>query len=218
MIKLTKEQLSEQYKYLVYKIANHFYNVEKEDLIQAGFIGLYNAYDNYKQNANTKFSTFAFKYIFGTMYKQVNSARSLKVSRDILSLYKSIELARSKLAQRLGKIPNNVELAMYLEKDVTEIDMAVLAAQEIISLDDDNDNQRSYYETIAEEQSVLPDEKIDLYDSINSLDDREQKIIRARYLKDMTQSEVAKKYNMTQVMVSRYEKKAVEKMRNYMTV
>lgn len=215
---MTKEHLSEQYKYLVYKISNHFYNVDKEDLIQAGFIGLYDAYNNYKKNADTKFSTFAFKHIFGAMYKSINTSRSLKVSRDIMALYKKIETARYMLAQRLGKIPNNIELAMYLQKDVTEIDMAVLAAQEIISLDNDNDNQRSYYETIAEEQKVLPDEKIDLYDSINSLDDKEQKIIRARYLKDMTQSEVAKKYNMTQVMVSRYEKKAVQKMRNYMTV
>ena len=193
---MTKEHLSEQYKYLVYKISNHFYNVDKEDLIQAGFIGLYDAYNNYKKNADTKFSTFAFKHIFGAMYKSINTSRSLKVSRDIMALYKKIETARYMLAQRLGKIPNNIELAMYLQKDVTEIDMAVLVAQEIISLDNDNDNQRSYYETIAEEQ----------------------KIIRARYLKDMTQSEVAKKYNMTQVMVSRYEKKAVQKMRNYMTV
>lgn len=215
---MTKEQLSEQYKYLVYKISNKFYSAEKEDLIQAGFIGLYDAYNHYKENVDTKFSTFAFKYIFGAMYKSINQTRSIKISREILSLYKMIETARYKLAQRLGKVPGNMELAMYLEKDVNEIDMAVLAAQEIISLDNDTERERSYYETIPDNISILLDEKIDLYDSINNLNDKEQTIIRARYLKDMTQSEVAKKYKMTQVMVSRYEKKAVEKMRNYMTV
>lgn len=215
---MTKEQLSEQYKYLVYKISTRFYNVDKEDLIQAGFIGLYDAYNNYNQETNVKFSTFAFKHIFGAMYKSINASRAIKVSRDILVLYRKIETARYKLAQKLGKIPNNHELALYLEKDLDEIEMAMLSAQEIISLDNESDNKRNYYETIAQEQSILPEEKIDLYDSINNLDDKEQKIIRARYLKDMTQSEVAKKYNMTQVMVSRYEKKAVQKMRNYMTV
>lgn len=215
---MTKEQLSEQYKYLVYKISTRFYNVDKEDLIQAGFIGLYDAYNNYNQDTNVKFSTFAFKHIFGAMYKSINASRAIKVSRDILVLYRKIETARYKLAQKLGKIPNNHELALYLEKDLDEIEMAMLSAQEIISLDNESDNKRNYYETIAQEQSILPEEKIDLYDSINNLDDKEQKIIRARYLKDMTQSEVAKKYNMTQVMVSRYEKKAVQKMRNYMTV
>ena len=58
------KRLIEEYKYLVYKISSYFYNVPKEDLVQAGYIGLCEAYKNYKKNANVKFSTYAFKGIY----------------------------------------------------------------------------------------------------------------------------------------------------------
>ncbi len=214
---MTNEQLYEEYKYLVYKISSYFYNVPKEDLIQAGYIGLSEAYKNYRKEANVKFSTYAFKSIYGAMYKLAIKNNPLKISRDLLALYKKIEQTRYLLAQKLNKIPTNTELAAYLEIDPLEIDNAILAANEIISLDNENDEHRNSYETISIEDKVSIDDKIDIYDSINRLNKDEQKIIKARYFKDMTQQEVARKLKMTQVMVSRYEKKAVEKMRNYMT-
>ena len=214
---MTDEQLFNEYKYLVYKISSYFYNVPKEDLIQSGYIGLKEAYKNYKKSATVKFSTYAFKSIYGAMYKTALKNNPLKVSRDLLVLYKKIEQTRYLLAQKLNKIPTNVELASYLEMDPLEIDNAILAASEILSLDNESDEHRSSYEMISSEEPVSLDDKIDIYDSINSLNKDEQRIIKARYFKDMTQQEVARKLKMTQVMVSRYEKKAVEKMRNYMT-
>ncbi len=213
---MTDEQLFDEYKYLVYKISSYFYNVPKEDLIQSGYIGLKEAYKNYKKSATVKFSTYAFKSIYGAMYKTALKNNPLKISRDLLVLYKKIEQTRYLLAQKLNKIPTNVELASYLEMDPVEIDNAILAASEILSLDNESDEHRSSYEMISSEEPVSLDDKIDIYDSINSLNKDEQRIIKARYFKDMTQQEVARKLKMTQVMVSRYEKKAVEKMRNYM--
>lgn len=214
---MTNEQLFDEYKYLVYKISSYFYNVSKDDLIQAGFIGLIEAYKNYKKEANVKFSTYAFKSIYGSMYKLAIKTNPIKISRDILVLYKKIEQTRYLLAQKNNKIPTNLELASYLEMDVKDIDNAILAANEVISLDNDSDEHRNSYETISSDDTISIDDKLDMYDSINHLNKDEQNIIKARYFKDMTQQEVARKLKMTQVMVSRYEKKAVEKMRNYMT-
>ena len=214
---MTDEMLFNQYKYLVYKISTYFYNVPKEDLIQAGYIGLKEAYKNYQKNANVKFSTYAFKSIYGAMYKTAIANNPLKVSRDLLVLYKKIEKTRYLLAQKINKVPTNEELASYLELPKEEIDNAILAAGEIMSLDYESDEHRNVYETISDTENVSLDDKIDIYDSIRHLNKDEQKIIKARYFKDMTQQEVARRLKMTQVMVSRYEKKAVEKMRNYMT-
>jgi RNA polymerase sporulation-specific sigma factor len=214
---MTNERLFEEYKYLVYKISSYFYNVPKEDLIQAGYIGLCDAYKNYKKDANVKFSTYAFKSIYGSMYKLAIKNNPLKISRDVLVLYKKIEQTRYLLAQKLNKIPTNLDLAGYLNMSVIDIDNAIMAANEVISLDNESSEHKNYYETVSDKQSISIDDKLDIYDSINTLNKDEQNIIKARYFKDMTQQEVARKLNMTQVMVSRYEKKAVEKMRNYMT-
>lgn len=215
---MTKETLAKEYQYLVYKISTYFYDVPKEDLIQAGYIGLYEAYNNYQQNKNAKFSTYAFKNIYGSMYQYVLKNQKLKISRDILNLNKKIETARNLLAQKLKRIPSNQELALYLEKDPMEIEMAIAATKEVLSLDNDNEKERSIYETIPSKENISIEEKIDMYDSIKTLNKDEQAIIKSRYFKDMTQEQTARKLKMTQVMVSRYEKKAVEKMRNYMTV
>ena len=214
---MTNDKLIEEYKYLVYKISSYFYNVPKEDLIQAGYIGLIDAYKNYKKDANVKFSTYAFKSIYGSMYKLAIKNNPIKVSRDLLVLYKKIEQTRYLLAQKYNKIPTNLELASYLEMDVKDIDNAIIAAGEILSLDNESSEHRNYYETISDEEYISLDDRIDIYNSIDKLNKDEQKIIKARYFKDMTQQEVARRLKMTQVMVSRYEKKAVEKMRNYMT-
>ena len=112
---MTKEELIQNNLGLIYKIAKFFYNVDKQDLIQAGCIGLIKAYDNYQKNGTTKFSTYAYEYVYGEMYALVNKNRDIKISRDILRLYKSIEKSRYMLAQKLGRIPSNEDLASFLD-------------------------------------------------------------------------------------------------------
>lgn len=217
---MTKEEIIKNNIGLIHKVSKFFYNIDKQDLIQAGCIGLMKAYDNYKINGTTKFSTYAYEYVYGEMYALVNKSRDIKVSRDILKLYKSIEKSRYILAQKLGKVPNNEELACFLEKDVKQIEEAVLCGEAIMmsSLDNQSDDERSKYESIATPVSVSIDDRIDVMNSLDVLNDSEREIIKSRYFKDMTQSEIARKLNMTQVMVSRYEKKGLDKMRVYMTV
>lgn len=201
---------------LIYKIMNkYFYGVEREDLFQAGTVGVIEAYKNYKKNGNTKFSTYAFSSIFGEMYK-LASQKQIKISRDYLKLYKSIEQVRYALAQKWGYIPSNEELASYLEKDVQEIEQAILAATVTISsLDKASESDRSIYETVPMEESMSLDDKIAINQGLEQLSEEERMILVYRYYEDLTQSEVARKLNKTQVMISRYEKKGLDKMRAF---
>ncbi len=210
------DKLIKEHEKMIWKIASEFYGIDKFDLYQAGVVGLLKALKNYKESKNVKFSTYAYDYIFGEMYLLANN-RSIKVSKDILKLYKKIEQARYVLAQTLEKIPSNYELAEFLEVDKDMVDMACMSANTIMSLDKDDENERSIYESIrAGEEDI--DTKILIDDSFEVLSLDEKNIIKSRYFEDLTQQEVAKKLNMTQVMVSRYEKKGINKMRDYLTL
>lgn len=210
------EQIVRDNEKMIWKIASHFYGIDKEDLFQAGIVGLLKALKKYKSNGITKFSTYAHDYIFGEMYL-LASNKNIKISKDILKLYKKIESTRYILAQKLNKVPSNLELSEFLGLSLDDIDMACNSANIIMSLDSREDEDRSLYETVSDKVEDV-DTKILLNDSMAVLNEDEKDIIRKRYYEDLTQSEVAKKLNMTQVMVSRYEKKSIDKMRNYLTM
>ena len=210
------EKILKDNEKMIWKITNYFYNVDKNDLFQAGVVGLFKALKNYKTNNKTKFSTFAYDYIFGEMYL-LSCNRDIKISKDILKLYKKIEEARYILAQKLYRVPNNLELSEYLGLPLSSVEGAILSANTIMSLDDDNNDERSLYESISVD-NFDPDLKILLNDSLDILSQEEKEIIKSRYYEDLTQSEVAKKLNMTQVKVSRYEKKSIKKMHDYLTL
>lgn len=210
------EQILKDNEKMIWKLASHFYGVDKNDLYQAGVVGLLKALKNYKKNGTTKFSTYAHDYIFGEMYL-LASNKDLKVSKDILKLYKKIEETRYILAQKIAKVPSNLELAEFLGLSLDDIEMACMSASVVMSLDVDTEDSRNAYECIAAKREDV-DTKILVDDSFAVLNDDERNIIRSRYYEDLTQQEVAKKLNMTQVMVSRYEKKGISKMRDYLTL
>lgn len=197
---------------LIKKIASKFYNIEKEDLVQVGVIGLLKAYQNFHDTGETKFSTYAYSYIFGEMYQLANNNRNWKVSKDILKVYKLVEKTRYELAQRMNRIPTNTEVALFLEIDPRVVDEAISSAAMMMSLDDEA-SELNLHEVIPDKKQSNCDIKLDLDDSFRVLNSCEKEIIKSRYFEDLTQSEVARKLNMTQVMVSRYEKKSLEKMR-----
>lgn len=213
---MNKEKILKDNEKMIWKMTNCFYGVDKNDLFQAGVVGLFKALENYKKNNITKFSTYAHDYIFGEMYL-LASNKNIKISKDILNLYKKIEQARYSLAQKYEKIPTNLELSEYLNIPYYQIEMACLSANTILSLDNDNERERSKYESIEGNHEDL-DTKILINDSFDVLTNEEKSIIKSRYFEDLTQQEVAKKLKMTQVMVSRYEKKSINKMREYLTL
>lgn len=210
------EEIIKAHEKLIYKLASKFYNYDKEDLYQVGVIGLLKAIKNYKEDSNTKFTTYAYEYIFGEMYRLVNENRTIKLNKDILKIYKKIEQTRYLLAQKNGIFPSNKDIALYLEIDENIINTTVLSAQSILSLDKETEEEVDLYNKLAIEENLSQDDKIALYDSLDTLEEQERKIIDFRYFKDMTQSETAKKLGLTQVMVSRYEKKSLDKMYDYL--
>lgn len=215
----TNEQLIKMYTPLIYKIAAKFYNVDKEDLFQEGAQVISIAYQNYHKDGNTKFSTYVYPYIYGAMYSFVNQKNQpIKISKDVLSEYKKIEKTRYKLAQIWHRIPNYDEVAIYLEMDIALVNQIVSSASTIMmSMDEDRETSRTAYETISMPESLSWDDKIMLQESLGVLSPEERQIVEYRYFDDLTQSEVARRLNKTQVMISRYEKKSLEKMHEFLS-
>lgn len=211
---MNKEKILKDNEKMIWKIANYFYGVDKDDLFQAGVVGLFKALENYKKNNDTKFSTYAHDYIYGEMYL-LASNREVKISKDILKLYKKIEQTRYMLAQKFERIPTNFELSEYLGLPFEQINLACMSGKKIMSLDNDNEESRNAYECISTKELDL-DTQIIVNDSFTVLNDEERNIIKSRYFEDLTQEEVARKLKMTQVMVSRYEKRSINKMREYL--
>ena len=212
---MNKEEIINQNAGLIYDIAKKFYGYPKEDLFQAGVLGLLKAYKQYDESFNAKFTSFAYKYIYGEMYLLVNN-RPLKINKDILKLYKLIEQTRLSLTQRNGFVPSYDDIANFLEIDKGKIYEAVMAGQSIMSLD--SEENVCLYDTIKSEEKVSIDDKILIDESMEMLSEDERNIIKSRYFEDLTQCEVARKLSMTQVMVSRYEKKGLDKMQKFLTL
>lgn len=200
---------------LIWTISKKFYGVDKNDLYQAGVLGVIKAYQNYKNDNNTKFSTYAYNYIYGEMYNLANN-KEIKLNKDINRILKMIERGKTRLAQDLMRIPTNKELAEYLEISLEKMEVILQYANTLISIDECREDTRDLHEVISIEENVSNIDRIALKDSINSLNDLEKNIITSRYYEDLTQSETAKKLGITQVMVSRYEQKSLKKMREYM--
>ncbi len=210
------EQIIKLHEKLIYKIATKFHDVPKEDLYQVGIIGLIKAYNNFVPNSETKFTTYAYNYIFGEMYEFANSMRSIKLNKNILKLYKKIEEAKYHLSQVLNHYPSIREISSFLEIEETIISEVYTGTSSIMSLD--TETERPLYETISTEKDEISTNSIDLKDSMSTLTSEEKEIINYRYFKDFTQSETAKVLGLSQVTVSRYEKKSLNKMYNYLSI
>lgn len=211
---MTKEQIVATNSKLIWYLANQFYGVDKEDLYQVGVEAALEAYKNYKAEEGAKFSTFAYKAIKGAMYKLANS-KTLKVSRDIIKLKKLIEQAREIITQKNGREATTFEIANFLERDVSEIEMVLASFNNLISMDEQAEEERSLYELIPATEENF-DDKILVQDCLNVLNELEKRIIKLRYFQDFTQAETAKALGINQVKVSRYEKRCLVKMQDYL--
>lgn len=203
---------------LIYSIANYFKNYNsKEDLYQAGCVGLITAYKKFNPSMNCKFTTYAYPYIMGEMRKLVREDKGVKVSREITKLNLKIEKAYILLSQKLMKEPSIEEIANFLEIPEFYVSEAILSSNKIKSIDEPvNEEGREFtlQEVIGKSENV--DELIMLRDLLNNLNSEEKAIIDNRYIKDYTQSETSKLIGMSQVQVSRKEHKVLQKLKQKM--
>lgn len=195
----------ENYDGLIYSIIHKYFNfyTYKDDLYQAGYLGLLNALNNFDHNNGTKFSTYAYSYIYGEMYKQVNNDKTVKVDRKTNSLYLKITKASALLSQKLMHEPSAQEIAVFLEIDEELVINAIYSSQEVLDIDE---REVGYSDNIID--------NIALEDELSKLSYEELNLIDSRYKEDLTQQEIANNLGISQVQVSRQEKKILEKLKS----
>lgn len=211
-----------EYEKLVCKIASKYSNYSNfEDLKQVGMIGLLKALDKYDKNSNTKFSTYAYLWIRGEILEYLRCDKSIKISKEILSLSKQVEVCKEILRNNLNREPSITEISLFLDKDEDIILEAIDARNIVLSNDyitnqNNSDKDTSLYDMIPYYENGYNEDIIDLHIALNNLNDNEKNIIKLRYYNDMTQSEISKLLGTNQVEVSRMETKIMKKLRKNM--
>ena len=213
-------QLINENKNMIYKIAHEIktkyskYYYDIDDLFQVGVIGLRKADIKYDARSPTKFSSFAYFYIFGEIYKYVVNDRNIRLSSEYLKIYKAYLFTTDSLTQALKRPPSFFEISEFMEMDPSELACIVTACEYTLSPKFTVEESNAALENIAgydEREEV--DNRIIINDSIKALNETEQKIIELRYYRDYSQSETAKIMGMSQAQISRKEGKALQMMK-----
>ena len=165
----------------------------------------------------TKFSTYAYKWIYGEIYAYINSSKLLKNNNENIRLYKKINDAKNNLCQTLMREPNIIEISNYIGELPETVYTILNSMQNIDSLDRviyEGDKDINMADIISDNKNYYNTDYFYLEEEISKLPKEEQKIIYYRYYKDMTQNEVSKILGIHQVEVSRTESKILKKIRN----
>lgn len=206
---------------LVSSISKKFLNrgYEYEDIFQIGCMGLVKAINNFDENYNVKFSTYAVPMIIGEIKRFLRDDGMIKVSRNTKNLARKLHYDREELTKRLHREPTVEELAEFTGVDKEEIIFAVESANSLQYLYDtihqDDGSPVLLIDKLsesAEEDKDLID-KLALKEALNNLDAKARQIILLRYFKDKTQTQVANLLGISQVQVSRIEKKVLKLMK-----
>lgn len=211
-----RDRFIEQNLGLVHTICRRFSGkgIEYDDLYQAGCIGLVKAYDAFDQSRGLCFSTYAVPVIVGSVRRLFRDGGNLKVSRSVKELGIKINREKNKFQQECGVEPTVSQLAQILNVTKEEITEAVCATQPIASLTVECEDgvKEAELPTVGYEEEITS--RLSIKQAIESLEETEKQIIEYRYFRYFTQSKTAEALNMTQVQISRSEKKILAKLRN----
>lgn len=205
---------------LIWSIARRYMGrgVETDDLYQLGCLGFLKAIDGFDLEFGTQFSTYAVPKISGEIRRFLRDDGAVKVSRGLKEQSAAIKGMRSKLTSLFGREPTIQEIADQLGLSPEEIAIAETATAATESIQQENGEDGFTLENVltdteSEEKLV---ERIAVRQVVESLPEREKMVIQLRYYHGLTQQRVAKVMNVSQVQVSRIEKKALEKLREFM--
>lgn len=205
---------------LIWAVARRFIGrgAEPDDLYQLGCLGFLKAVEGFDLEYGTQFSTYAVPKISGEIRRFLRDDGAIKVSRSLKERSATIKMCRTQLLNALGREPTVQEIARQTGLTAEEIAMAetATASTESIHAETGEDGfslEHVLTDTESEEALV---EKISLRQAISALPEREQTVIRLRYFHGLTQDRVAKVLGVSQVQVSRIEKKALGKLRELM--
>lgn len=187
--------------------------IEYDDLYQSGCVGLVKAAENFKPELGYKFSTYAVPVIIGEIKRMFRDGGIVKVSRTLRELSLKINKEINIFSAEMGREPTIYELSKIMNVSPEEISEAISANMSPVSMtinDDDGESQADIPVDSPDEELT---EILSLHEELKMLDEQDKKIIALRFYKNITQSETAKQLGMTQVQVSRREKKILVKLR-----
>ena len=212
---IDRDRFIEENLGLVHSLCRRFSGrgIEYDDLYQAGCIGLIKATDAFDGERGVCFSTYAVPVIMGEIRRLFRDGGAVKVSRSVKELGMKITREKQIMEQRLCREPTISELAAALTVTCEEITEAMCAAQPTVSLtrEDDGEVSETDLPTISAEEEISDRLLID--SALDKLEDNEKQLVIYRYYEYLTQSQTAQKLSMTQVQVSRAEKKILKKLR-----
>jgi RNA polymerase sporulation-specific sigma factor len=207
-----------KYENLVYAIIKKMGNYNDfDDLYQVGMMGLINAYKNFDDRYNVKFSTYAYIYIVGEIKKYIRENKNLRINQETLRLKASINKANDLLTQKLMRKPTSTELSSFLGIGEQQIEEILGLTQYTKSLDYLLEDDICLYDFVKHEEKGYSDEILDLKNELKILSDREKFLLRERYFNDTTQSDLSKRLGISQVQVSREEKRLLSELRTKLT-
>ncbi|MEA4921449.1 MAG: sigma-70 family RNA polymerase sigma factor [Clostridiaceae bacterium] len=219
----TKEQtelLVKEHTPLVWSIVRRYMGrgVDPEDLFQLGAIGLIKAIEGFDESYGTQFSTYAVPKIIGEIKRFLRDDGSVKVSRSLKEKAYAIEHARRRLREQLGAEPTVGMLALETGFEIEDIALCEQASMPVASLDEPlregGGNLLDIKGDDTHEEKMI--EYMSLYEAIEKLDEDERKVLALRFFRDLTQQKTAEVLGMSQVKVSRVEKRAIIKVKGFM--
>ena len=207
------QQLVEENSGLIWSVARRFLGrgAELDDLYQLGCLGFLKAVEGFDLEYGTQFSTYAVPKISGEIRRFLRDDGAVKVSRTLKEQAATIKATRTRLVAALGREPTIQEISRQTGFSSEEIALAETATAATESIQKESGEEGFSLENILSdtesEERML--EKIALRQAVDALPEREQKVIRLRYFHSLTQQRVAKVLDISQVQVSRVEKKAL---------
>ena len=206
---------------LIWSIVRRFTGrgYEPEDLFQIGSIGLMKAIDKFDLSYEVKFSTYAVPMITGEIKRFLRDDGIIKVSRSIKEMGLKVKNVREKLIYRFGREPTVEEIAGEIGASKEEVAASIEAGAEVESLyrsvNKNDENSLLLIDKIEEESSAQEEllNRMVLRELLTDLSDKDREIIIRRYYYNETQSQIAEKLGISQVQVSRLEKKILKQMR-----
>jgi len=214
------ERIVEENTGLIWSVARRFYGrgVDLDDLYQLGCVGFIKAVQGFDTSYGTQFSTYAVPKISGEIRRFLRDDGSIKVSRGIKERAMRIKTVRAELEQRLGREPTISEISEATGFEAEDIAVAETATGQTESLNretgDDGFTLEQVLGDYTQEERML--ERVALKEALSVLDDRAKKVISLRFFHGMTQDNAARVMGVSQVQISRIERKAITQMREFM--
>lgn len=206
---------------LIWSVARRYYGrgVDPEDLYQLGCLGFLKAVRGFDTSYGTQFSTYAVPKIAGEIRRFLRDDGSVKVSRGIKERAMALRQCRQDLYHRLGRDPTVGELAQATGLEPEDIAAAETATLSVASLQSQTGEDGFTLESIlgcdGMEEEVV--ERLALRQAIGALPDRERKVILLRFYKNLTQERTARILGVSQVQISRMERRAIGHLREWLT-